>query len=382
MIAAACLAVAACGGGGHHSAPAGTGVYSFGDVGTGYKLRALEHLTPTPVPGIRGRVIQVATSNSDGYAVTSAGAVYAWGAGSNGELGDGSRPTFAATAVRVRFPSGVRIVSLPNPMPFDGALAIDSSGHAWGWGLNASHDLCLPGRTEPVPRRIPLGEVTLGAGARSHSLLVSDGRLYACGSGRDGVLGDGSMHSSARPVAVRGLPSGVRISSVTASWEGSGALLGNGAYYDWGYNTAGQLGDGTTSDSAVPVHVPLPGPVRQVFQGGSWVRNGQTLAILADGSVWGWGVGTRGQLGDGQTTDSTLPIRIAPPAGVNFQQVISGGYASYAIDTHGRLWVWGANFFGELGIGNGPLIVRHPVDLGLHLRQVSATSTNVVALAG
>jgi hypothetical protein len=356
-------------------------VYSFGDVGTGYKLRALEHDTPTRVRGIRGKVIQVATSNSDGYALTRAGAVYAWGAGSNGELGDGLRSRFVAGAVRVHFPRGIRVVSLPNPMPFDGALAIDSSGRAWGWGLNASHDLCLPGRIELIPHQIPLTDVTLATGARSHSLFDSNGRLYACGSGAAGVLGDGSTHTSAHPVRVVGLPAGVRITAVTSSWEGSGALLSNGAYYDWGYNAAGQLGDGTTANSAVPVHVQLPGSAREVFQGGSWVRNGQTIAILADGSVWGWGAGRRGQLGNG-STGSLVPIPIPVPDGVKFQQVMSGGYASYAIDSLGRLWVWGANFRGELGISRGPLIRRHPVDVGLHLMQVSATSTNVVVLSG
>ena len=58
-------------------------------------------------------------------------------------------------------------------MPFDGGLAIDSQGYAWGWGLNATHDLCLPsGTVVPSPRKIPLSHVTLGTGARTHSLFV------------------------------------------------------------------------------------------------------------------------------------------------------------------------------------------------------------------
>jgi len=400
--AAVGLALAGCGGGAHRrphapriaprppshqSAPGGrtplaSGVYTFGDVGTGYKLLALEHRSPTPVQGIQGQVIQVATSNSDGYALTRSGAVYAWGAGGYGELGDGRRPVFSGRAVRVRFPAGVRIVRLANPMPFDGALAIDAAGRAWGWGLDADGDLCLARRVEPVPRPITLRDVTLASGARSHSLFAAHGRVYACGSGRGGALGDGSTRTSRRPVAVRGLPAGVPIVSLTSSWEGSGALLGNGAYYDWGYNADGQLGDGTTTNSAVPVRVRLPDPVRQVFQGGSWFNNGQTLALLADGSLWGWGAGSRGQLGNGTTRGSLVPIRISPPPGVSFAQVVSGGYASYAIDRRGQLWVWGANFMGELGIGGGPLIVPRPLELGLHLKQLSSTSTNVVALSG
>lgn len=393
LLAGVCLVASACGGSAHNRPPRGpsgvsprtpavAGVYSFGDVAAGRKLRAFGHDTPTRVAGIQGKVIQVAISNSDGYALTAAGAVFAWGAGGRGELGDGQRSRFAIRAVRVRFPAGVKIVSLPNPMPFDGALALDSHGHAWGWGLNRSADLCLSRRLELVPRRIPLSDVTLATGARIHSLFYSRGRLYACGNGLDGALGDGSTLESPDPVAVRGLPAGVKITALTSSWEGSGALLSNGDYYNWGYNAGGQLGDGSTANSALPVRVRLPGPVRQVFQGGSLAGNGQTLAILADGSVWGWGDGSWGQLGNGGTTRSLVPIRVRVPTGVTFQQVSSGGYASYAIDTTGRLWVWGANNRGQLGIGSHAQIVRHPVDALVHVKQVSSTATNVAVLTG
>ena len=97
------------------------------------------------------------------------------------------------------------------------------------------------------------------------------------------------------------------MTALTSSWEGSGALLSNGAYYDWGYNAAGQLGNGTTTDSAVPVQVALPAAVRQVFQGGSGAKNGQTVAILANGSVWAWGDNDRGQLGDGTRVELGRP---------------------------------------------------------------------------
>jgi hypothetical protein len=60
-----------------------------------------------------------------------------------------------------------------NPMPFDGTLAIDARGHAWGWGLDGTHDLCLPGLTYVRPHRIPLSDVTRATGARN-ALHISD----------------------------------------------------------------------------------------------------------------------------------------------------------------------------------------------------------------
>ena len=362
------------------TAASGPVVYTFGVAGTRGPVPQTLHDKPTPIHGIAGSVIEIATSNSDTYALTSAGTVWAWGVGSYGELGNGSTPAYVRTAAKVDFPKGVKITSLPNPMPFDGGLAIDSRGVAWGWGLNASHDLCLPGGLLITrPAKIPLPHVTLAAGARTHSLFDSDGTVYACGDGAYGVLGNGSTASRPAPTAVLRLPEG-KVKALTSSWGGSGALMADGSYYDWGYNQAGQLGDGSTTDSAVPVRVPLPGPVDQVFQGGSGPTNGQTIAVLADGSLWTWGNGTHGQLGNGGTRSSATPIRIALPRGAKPVRVASGGYASYAIDQTGRLWAWGRNTDGQLGTGSSGPDQLTPVSTEISLTQISATAQNAAGL--
>ena len=318
-VLASALALSACGSGAPPAPPHSTTVvYRFGVVGNRGAIRRLQLDTATRISGVSGRVVQIATSNSDGYALTSSGAVWAWGVASDGELGNGSHGAYSTRAVKVAFPAGVRIVTLADPMPFDGALAIDSAGDAWGWGLNAFGDLCLSGLTHLRPSELPLRHVTLATGARTHALLSSSGKVFACGSGQDGVLGTGSRANSATPVSVVGLPGTGRVIALASSWEGSGALLSNGQYYDWGYNAAGQLGNGTTADSDVPVHVALPAPARQVFQGGSGARNGQTVVILADGSVWAWGDNDRGQLGDGTRVASDVPVRVDVPTGVAF----------------------------------------------------------------
>jgi alpha-tubulin suppressor-like RCC1 family protein len=362
------------------TAPNGTVVYTFGVAGTTGPAPQTLHDKPTPIRGIAGSVIQIATSNSDTYALTSTGTVWAWGVGSYGELGNGTTPAYVRTAAKVDFPKGVKITSLPNPMPFDGGLAIDSRGIAWGWGLNASHDLCLPGGLLITrPAKIPLPHVTLAAGARTHSLFDSDGTVYACGDGAYGELGNGSTAPRPAPTPVLRLPAG-KIEALTSSWGGSGALMADGSYYDWGYNQAGQLGDGSTTDSAVPVRVPLPGPVDQVFQGGSGPANGQTIAVFADGSLWTWGNGTHGQLGNGGTRSSAIPIRITLPRGAKPVTVASGGYACYAIDQTGRLWAWGRNTDGQLGTGSSGPDQLTPVSTGITLTQISATAQNAAGL--
>jgi alpha-tubulin suppressor-like RCC1 family protein len=366
----------------HGATKSGSTVYRWGVVGNKGAITQLQLDRPRAIARISGKVVQIATSNSNGYALTSAGAVYGWGVNSSGELGDGQLTPYETKAVKVDFPVGVTITALANPMPFDAGLAIDSTGHAWGWGLNGADDLCLSGLVEAHPHQLPLSDVTLATGARTHAVLDSEGTLFACGSGDAGELGIGSTASVSTPTPVVGLPGGVKITSLTSSWEGSGALLANGDYYNWGYNAAGQLGNGSTANSTVPVRVDLPYPVRQVFQGGSGPKNGQTVAILGDGETWAWGDNDRGQLGIGSRTSSDVPVRVHVPHGVTFVRASSGGYASYAIDRSGQLWAWGDNTSGQLGTGPGRRYATIPVDVGIRLTQVSSTAQNVAGLQG
>jgi len=182
----------------HSAVTSGSTVYRWGVVGNKGAISKLQLQRPTAITGIPGRVVQIATSNSDGYARTSAGAVYAWGVNSYGELGDGQLTPYETKAFKVQFPAGVMITSLANPMPFDGALAIDSTGHAWGWGLDAADDLCFSGLVVNRPQQLPLSDVTLASGARTHALVDSHGVLYACGSGDAGELGNGSRPPASR----------------------------------------------------------------------------------------------------------------------------------------------------------------------------------------
>jgi alpha-tubulin suppressor-like RCC1 family protein len=96
--------------------------------------------SPAVVRGLHGTIVQVATSNSDSYALTASGAVYAWGAASQGELGDGTLRHMSVRAVRVHLPAGVRITALANPMPYDGAMAISAGGTVWAWGNDRSRN--------------------------------------------------------------------------------------------------------------------------------------------------------------------------------------------------------------------------------------------------
>jgi len=329
------------------------------------------------IPGVVGRIVQITTSNTDGYALTASGAVWAWGEGLAGELGDGSRVPFSASAVQVRFPTGVRIGALPDPVPYEGGMAIDTTGHVWAWGNNTARQFCRRSPRYPaVPIEVPLAHVTLAAGALFHTIYDADGKIYSCGLGNLGQLGDGARNHRGRPTLVQGLPAG-QVVALTSAWGNAGALMASGTYYDWGYNRAGQLGDGTTRLADVAVHVPLPGRVVQVSQGGCLPNNGQTMAMLANGSLWEWGNNRFGQLGNGSTRNALAPLQLTEPPGVHFVRIDSGGAANYAIDSSGHLWSWGLDDVGQLGDGLLTREQRTPVRDDVILTQVSSTANEV-----
>lgn len=350
-------------------------VYNWGDPWG--DPSGLQYEGPTSVESVPGTIVQISTSNSASYALTSSGEVWAWGVGQGGALGNGTMPTSTTTPVQVQFPRGVTIASLPSPMPFDTGMAIDSNGNVWGWGANVENSLCVQEGDLVYPVMLPLTHVTLASGAGGHGLYVSNGKLYACGANAAGELGDGTTVASTQPVLVAGLPE-ESIEAIGSSWENSGALMADGSYYDWGYNAADQLGNGTTN-SDTPVKVDLPANVQQVSLGGSSGENGQTVAVLANGTVWAWGSDLFGQLGNGEMSSSSAPTQVDVPPGVSFVQVVSGGSTMYGIDSSGAVWAWGQNNVDQLGFG-AMALSDLPVKVDISLSCVSSTAANVEGL--
>jgi alpha-tubulin suppressor-like RCC1 family protein len=309
------------------------------------------HLSPVPVQ-LPAPVAEVGTSNSTAYALLTDGRVYAWGSGSEGQLGNGGTRG-SSTPVQVRFPSGVTIASVPtDAMPWDTAFAIDTAGHVWGWGANQGGELCL-GNKQAYDKPVQLGfsSVTAVAGAYQHATYDAGGTLYSCGVNAHGVLGDGNSTSSQVPVQVKRL-SGASVTALVSGFGNTGALLSDGQYYDWGFDPAGQLGDGTFDrSSSVPVQVHLPAAVTQAVLGGNGPHDGQTLVMLSDGSLYAWGANSAGQLGTGNTRPKKSPVQIFPPSGVTYQALATGGDASYAVTTTGDVYAWGGNDGGQLGDG-------------------------------
>lgn len=74
-------------------------------------------------------------------------------------------------------------------------------------------------------------------------------------------------------------------------------------------------------------------------------------AASPDGPVWAWGKNDFGQLGDGTNTNSNIPVLTSLPAGVTAKAIATGGFHSLAIGSDNRLYAWGFNLYGQLGNG-------------------------------
>ncbi len=96
----------------------------------------------------------------------------------------------------------------------------------------------------------------------------------------------------------------------------------------WGYNSSGQLGNGTTTNSSVPTPVSLPSGVGVTSSAAGGYHS---LAIGTDGNLYAWGQNGFGQLGNGTTTNVSTPIVIQLPSGVHATQVAASTDDSYAL---------------------------------------------------
>ncbi|WP_368667433.1 RCC1 domain-containing protein, partial [Corallococcus sp. AB030] len=205
-------------------------------------------------------------------------------------------------------------------------------------GLSASFAFALQGGTACAVSSV----ARVAAGGDFSLLLKQDGTVWGWGYNSEGELGDGTRTSRLKPVQVLGL-TGVK--ALAAGDFHTHAVKQDGTVWAWGRNEYGQLGDGTTTDRLRPVQVPGLTGVTALATGSS----NHTLALKQDGTLWGWGDNGFGALGDGTTTDRLTPVQVPGMTGVT--ALATGPFHTLALKQDGTVWAWGNNADGELGDG-------------------------------
>jgi alpha-tubulin suppressor-like RCC1 family protein len=221
-----------------------------------------------------------------------------------------------------------------------------SDGRLWTWGLGTSGQL---GTNNSSNRSSPVTTVAGGtnwkqvaAGATHMAAIKTDGTLWTWGRGLEGQLGDNTSSSRSSPVTTTG--GGTNWKQVACGYRHTAAIKTDGTVWCWGRGDFGQLGQNAVSSRSSPVST-LGGQ-------GNWKQvscgDFHTAAIKTDGTLWTWGRGTDGQLGAGNSSNRSSPVTTSG-GGTNWKQVACGYRHTAAVKTDGTLWTWGFNGFGALG---------------------------------
>jgi alpha-tubulin suppressor-like RCC1 family protein len=353
--------------------------------------------------------------------IMSDGSIRAWGQQTNYLLGDGTTYT-RSYPVRTAFPPGFPGASKIYYGYDEQAACIDNNGQLWVWGNNP-YGSTGNGTTTVV--RVPYNasadaansiygktviQVALPCGVQqfpSTVVLCSDGTVHSAGYNAYGQLGVGSTTSASRFAQLPVLANVTQIAAGREAYTSYYAVTSTGALYSWGYNGDGQLGDGGTTNSTIPMQRTggsLAGKtITKVFGGPNYA-----MAIDSAGNLHAWGTNNYGQLGNGTLSNQFTPVQSVTggvsdvyigqydypisyikktdnslwacgygeywangvtPAGTNtgtftqitfggvgIQKAIHGGSGTYnfgaALLTNGTVRVWGYNGNGALGLGD------------------------------
>jgi alpha-tubulin suppressor-like RCC1 family protein len=320
----------------------------FGELGDGTRT---DSMIPVDVRGLSEEVTAIAMGSGHTCVLTLSGGVKCWGDDSSGELGqgtielvDGSRMDSVIPVDVIGLPSGVTAIAAGK----DHTCALTSSGGVKCWGDNGSGEL---GNGTTTLSNIPVdvtglssGVMAIAAGSNYTCALTSSGEVKCWGQNEYGQLGDGTTTNSSIPVDVVGLSNG--IVAITAGGSHSCALTSEEVVMCWGWNSNGQLGNQSDTDSSVPVKIiGLSSGVISLSAGDM-----HTCALTSDGGVKCWGYNHFGQLGDGTSTASNVPVDVNGLSGQVIAISLGSGYTC-ALITGGGVKCWGENEFGKLGDG-------------------------------
>jgi alpha-tubulin suppressor-like RCC1 family protein len=339
------------------------GSNSYGQVGDATTTRRLLPGATDATGVLAGKtIIAVAEGYLHSLVLCADGTVAAWGHNGYGQLGNGgTAPGSVPVAVdRSGVLAGKTVVAIAAG-PFHN-LALCSDGTVAAWGYNNYGQLGTGTKeTSRVPVRVnPTGaldgkQVVAVAAAAYHSFaLCADGTLAAWGYNDEGELGDGSTANSSVPVAVdlSGALAGKRIASLSAGQYHTLALCTDGTLLAWGYNNRGQLGNGSIVSSKVPVDIGSSGVLAGKPVVATRASGAHSLALCADGTLVAWGWNKHGELGLTGDAQSNVPVAIdltGAGGGIALTQIALGGSHSLALFADGTLAAWGDNTYGQLG---------------------------------
>ena len=341
-------------------------VYAWGDneqgqLGLGDRRR---RLTPERVAGSLASetVVSIACGAHHALALTADGVLHAWGGNDRGQLGFGSDVDHQLTPRRLLGAiTGIKFNNIDAGTYH--SLAASKGGEVYCWGANDHAQLGLgdlDARDTPhaILHKFSRAKVTKVAAGDRHSLALTDaGEVFSWGSADCGQLGYDIRERGRKYIGYPRKVESLKAVRIKAGYATSVAALTSGRFFVWGCNNNGELGLNDVAARSSP-HV-FPSPI----SGTQWavVAPGpnHALGALKGGELYGWGKNTNGQLGLSLTSKAELkPVLVSSSRSSSVEAFATGGSAyeyqghTMAMTANGRVFTWGWDGYGQLGLGS------------------------------
>jgi len=302
------------------------------------------------------------------------GSLWVWGkndGSSAGRIGDG---TEISKSSPVQVTGTWKMVSAGTYH----TAAIKTDGTLWGWGSNIRGQIGnnTSGNNISTPVQTTLGgndwKMVSCGGYAATAAIKTDGTLWAMGYVNAVPTGGGQYQT---PTQVPG----TTWKQVSIGYSHGGAVKTDGTLWSWGYNNSSYYitGNGTDTSTYSPVQTSAGGTNWKQISCG----NNNTAAIKTDGTLWMWGYNASGQIGNNSIVSASTPVQTIA-GGTNWKMVSAGCYTTMGIKTDGTLWTWGAGYHGNLGDG-GSADKSSPIQTvagGTNWKQVSSGSFGGIAI--
>lgn len=312
---------------------------------------AEDRLSPIQLSALDDHEIVSVTSGADHTTAYSQSRleVYSWGWGDFGRLGHGNSSDLF-TPQPIKALNGLRIKQIA--CGDSHCLAVTMEGEVQSWGRNQNGQLGL-GTTEDslVPQKIQAFQGVsikmVAAGAEHTAAVAEDGELYGWGWGRYGNLGLGDRNDRLVPEKVSAV-NGEKMVMVACGWRHTISVSSSGGLYTYGWSKYGQLGHGDFEDHLVPhkLEALCDNNISQIS--GGWRH---TMALASDGKLYGWGWNKFGQVGVGDNVDHCSPVQVQFPHEQKVIQISCGWRHTLAVTERQNVFSWGRGTNGQLGHG-------------------------------
>ncbi len=355
-----------------------------GQIGDGTSSTTVFQATPQNISALNNqKIVQIGAGGYFSAALTDTGNVYAWGDNTYGQIGNGS-----TISTGILTPTQVPSAKLNDVKEIEvgkfHTLARKNDGSVWGYGLSNQGQLGTITASITSPTVIPLLQAAqqISAGYRCTLYTKNDNTIWGIGDNNYRQLGNNTVTNSATPLQillgeVNQIDPNSQNAKIASGLYHNLVLKEDGTVWSWGLNDLGQLGNGTSGTGAdinSPVQVIGLNQVKEVA-----ANNYTSMALKEDGTIWAWGYNSKGQLGDGSTTSKNTPVKVKDLT--NIVQIKAGYQHGLALKSDGSVWAWGYNNNGELGDGTtADKLVPQQVPGLTGIIQISAGASYNVAL--